>query len=65
MNILNIYIYRFVGHVKGIVHYAMGDTEKGHKAMEASTRTTAVLGAGVLTGKLKHGTHSSYQLLKY
>lgn len=24
-----------VGHVKGIVHYAMGDKENGHKSMQA------------------------------
>ncbi|CAG0904907.1 unnamed protein product, partial [Cyprideis torosa] len=42
-----------VGHIKGVVHYAKGDKEKGHKAMESATRTTAVLGAGVLTGNLK------------
>ena len=44
-----------VGHVKGIVHYAMGDKEKGNRSMEASTRTAAVLGAGVLTGGLGGG----------
>lgn len=44
-----------VGHVKGCVHYAMGDTDAGNKSMEASTRTTAVLGAGIATGGLGGG----------
>ncbi|MPC11181.1 hypothetical protein E2C01_003840 [Portunus trituberculatus] len=44
-----------VGHAKGIVHYAMGDKEKGHKSMEASTRNVAVLGAGIATGGLGAG----------
>lgn len=35
-----------VGHVKGIVHYAVGDSEGGNKAMYQATRTSAVLGAG-------------------
>jgi hypothetical protein len=38
--------------VKGVVHYAMGDKEKGNKSMESATRTTAVVGAGVLTGMI-------------
>ena len=44
-----------VGHVKGVVHYAMGDTDAGNKSMEASTRTAAVLGAGIATGGLGGG----------
>lgn len=44
-----------VGHAKGIVHYAMGDVDKGNKSMEASTRTTAVLGVSALTGGLGAG----------
>ncbi|KAJ8482067.1 hypothetical protein ONZ45_g15082 [Pleurotus djamor] len=39
-----------VGHIKGIVHFAMGDTEEGIKAEEAATRTLAVIGAGALAG---------------
>jgi len=39
-----------VGHIKGIVHYCKGDTEKGNKCMESATRNTAVLGAGMVTG---------------
>lgn len=35
-----------VGHAKGLVHYAMGDDEKGDRAMMASTRTAAVVGGG-------------------
>ena len=44
-----------VGHTKGIIHYALGDKERGHKAIEASTRSTAVLGAGIATGGLGGG----------
>ncbi|MPC37322.1 hypothetical protein E2C01_030796 [Portunus trituberculatus] len=44
-----------VGHAKGLVHYAMGDVQKGHKSMEASTRNVAVLGAGLATGGLGAG----------
>jgi hypothetical protein len=36
-----------VGHIKGIVHYACGDTERGDAAVWSATRTTVVLGAGV------------------
>ena len=44
-----------VGHVKGVVHYAMGDKQKGHQSMESASRTTLVLGAGALTGGLGAG----------
>ena len=37
-----------VGHVKGGIHYACGDTEGGNKAMKSSSRTTGVIGGGVL-----------------
>ncbi|XP_060807074.1 uncharacterized protein LOC106140136 [Amyelois transitella] len=37
-----------VGHVKGVVHYVVGDTEGGNKAMYQSSRTTAVLAGGVV-----------------
>lgn len=33
-----------VGHIKGIVHYAVGDSEGGQKAMYQATGTTTVLG---------------------
>jgi hypothetical protein len=36
-----------VGHIKGMVHYACGDTERGDAAVRSATRTTVVLGAGV------------------
>lgn len=29
-----------VGHAKGVVHYACGDKEGGHKTMKSSSRTT-------------------------
>ncbi|CAF1157176.1 unnamed protein product [Didymodactylos carnosus] len=35
-----------VGHAKGLIHYAAGDTQGGHRAMRSSTRTCAVMGAG-------------------
>ncbi|KAH0553615.1 hypothetical protein KQX54_002706 [Cotesia glomerata] len=35
-----------VGHVKGLVHYAAGDTRGGNQAMFQATRTTVVAGAG-------------------
>jgi len=38
-----------VGHVKGLVHFAIGDTEAGAHSLEAATRTLAVVGAGALT----------------
>lgn len=37
-----------VGHVKGLVHYAVGDDEGGNQAMRSATRTTAVLAAGTV-----------------
>ncbi|EFX65781.1 hypothetical protein DAPPUDRAFT_116974 [Daphnia pulex] len=36
-----------VGHIKGMVHYACGDTERGDAAVRSATRTKVVLGAGV------------------
>lgn len=38
-----------VGHVKGIVHYAQGDAEKGDACMISASRTTAVTVATVFT----------------
>ncbi|CAF0951837.1 unnamed protein product [Didymodactylos carnosus] len=35
-----------VGHLKGAVHYAVGDDDGGDKAMISATRTTAVMGGG-------------------
>lgn len=35
-----------VGHAKGVIHYACGDTDGGNKAMRSATRTTAVMGSG-------------------
>ena len=37
-----------VGHVKGGIHYVCGDTEGGDKAMKSSSRTTGVIGGGVV-----------------
>ncbi|KAF9500703.1 hypothetical protein BDN71DRAFT_1381516 [Pleurotus eryngii] len=39
-----------VGHIKGIVHFAMGDTEEGIEAEESATRSLAVIGAAALAG---------------
>ena len=44
-----------VGHVKGAVHYALGDRKKGDESMKAASRTTAVAGAAVLTGGVGGG----------
>ncbi|KAK0447554.1 hypothetical protein EV421DRAFT_1786727 [Armillaria borealis] len=38
-----------VGHLKGLVHLALGDTEAFAHSEEAATRTLAVIGAGALT----------------
>ncbi|PBK94158.1 hypothetical protein ARMGADRAFT_1101061 [Armillaria gallica] len=38
-----------VGHVKGLVHLALCDTEAAIHSEEAATRTLAVIGAGALT----------------
>ena len=35
------------GHVKGSIHYAVGDDEGGKNCMKKATRQTAVLAAGV------------------
>ena len=44
-----------VGHAKGIVHYAAGDTEHGNRCMIGASRSTLVAGAGALTGGLGGG----------
>ena len=36
-----------VGHIKGGIHYAVGDKEGGEQAMKAASRTTGVIGGGV------------------
>lgn len=36
-----------IGHVKGVVHYACGDSEGGAAAMIGASRTTAVIGGSV------------------
>lgn len=36
-----------VGHIKGTVHYAMGDNEAGRAAMVASSRTVCVTAGAV------------------
>jgi hypothetical protein len=36
-----------VGHAKGAIHYAAGDTARGTQIMKSATRTTAVIGGGV------------------
>lgn len=35
-----------VGHVKGLIHYAVGDIEAGNKAIIQATRTAAVMAGG-------------------
>lgn len=44
-----------IGHAKGIVHYAIGDTERGHDCMKGATRVLVVAGAGALTGGVGAG----------
>lgn len=39
-----------VGHAKGAVHYALGDKESGDCSMKAASRTTGVIGGGVIGG---------------
>lgn len=39
-----------VGHIKGGVHYALNDNEKGDACMKSASRTTAAIAAGVATG---------------
>jgi len=39
-----------VGHVKGTVHYALGDKEAGDNAMKSASRTTAVIGGAAIGG---------------
>lgn len=39
-----------VGHVKGVIHYATGDREKGDACMKAASRSLAVTVATVATG---------------
>ena len=36
-----------VGHIKGAIEYAIGDTEAGDKSMKAASRTVAVVGSAV------------------
>ena len=40
-----------VGHVKGAVHYSLGDTEKGDGCMKSASRTAAMVVTGVVTGR--------------
>ena len=44
-----------IGHAKGIVHYAIGDTEHGNRCMIGASRSTLVAGAGALTGGIGGG----------
>jgi hypothetical protein len=39
-----------VGHIKGAVHYGLGQTEKGRRSMVSASRTVAVVGAGIAGG---------------
>jgi len=36
-----------VGHIKGAIHYAVGDTEGGDQIMRSASRTIGVIGGGV------------------
>jgi len=37
-----------VGHLKGAIHYAVGDTEGGDQVMRSASRTIGVIGGGVV-----------------
>ena len=37
-----------VGHIKGAVHYAMNDKEKGDEAMKTASRTVGVIAGGII-----------------
>lgn len=37
-----------VGHIKGGIHYAFGDTDGGNTAMKSATRTSGVVGGAVV-----------------
>lgn len=39
-----------VGHAKGIIHHAVGDSEGGNQALNAASRTTVVLTSGAVAG---------------
>ncbi|EGG25176.1 hypothetical protein DFA_03424 [Cavenderia fasciculata] len=39
-----------IGHIKGLYHYGKGQIEKGNEAMLSSTRTSAVIGFGMMGG---------------
>ena len=39
-----------VGHVKGAVHYGLGQKDRGDRAMKSASRTVAVVGAGIAGG---------------
>lgn len=39
-----------IGHVKGAIHYAVGDKEGGDSAMKGASRTTVVIGGGLVGG---------------
>lgn len=39
-----------LGHVKGVVHHALGDTEKGGRCITSATQTTSVVAAGMEMG---------------
>lgn len=36
-----------VGHIKGGIHYALGDEAKGAQSMKSASRTVGVIGGGV------------------
>ena len=39
-----------LGHIKGAVHYNLGDTEKGDRCMTSASRTTSVVAAFMANG---------------
>lgn len=41
-----------LGHMKGVIHYAVGDKDGGNKAMYLSTRASAVMAGAVVGGSV-------------
>merc|ERR1712172_31211 len=54
-----------VGHIKGAIHYAVGDTEGGDSIMRSASRTIGVIGGGaaadgIITG-IESGIHGEFR----
>lgn len=47
-----------IGHIKGVIHHAVGDHDGGNQALNAATRSTVVIGSGVAVGLASGGKWS-------